>query len=65
MAIWTAAAWVLMREEKDFIRSAFVATGFLIAKDGSENNLIQVPGVSGYDFTSVATDNSYVSDWRS
>ncbi len=52
MATWAAAAWALLRQEAEFIRSAFVSTGFLIAKDGSESHLIQVPGAPDYDFTS-------------
>ena len=35
------------------IRSAFVDTGFLLAKDGSENGLIKLQGWKGppaYDF---------------
>jgi hypothetical protein len=39
-------------KETDFLRKSFVSTGFLIAKDGSENGQIVVPGVPDYDFTS-------------
>jgi hypothetical protein len=52
MAKWTVAAWVALSEEPDFLRKSFVSTGFLIAKDGSENLDIVVPGVPDYDFSS-------------
>ena len=51
MATWVATAWSILRGDAPYIRQTFVATGFLIAKDGSENNLIQLEGVSDYDFT--------------
>ena len=50
-ATWAFQAWLVVREQQHLIRSAFVKTGFLIAKDGSENHLIQVSGCRGYDFT--------------
>jgi hypothetical protein len=52
MAKWTCAAWLIVSTQTDFLRTAFVSTGFLLAKDGSENDLIKVPGVPDYDFTS-------------
>ena len=52
LAFWLATAWDSLRNDASFIRSTFVATGWLIAKDGSENNLIKVPGIANYDFTS-------------
>ncbi len=44
MADWVAAAWAIAREdlESDFLRAAFVSTGFLVAKDGSENHRIKI-----------------------
>ena len=43
VAQWTAEAWQeLCQQNQRLIRSAFVRTGFLIAKDGSENGLIQL-----------------------
>jgi len=51
MAQWVAAAWSVLREDADFLRSAFSSTGFLIAKDGSENNNIKLAGITDYDFT--------------
>jgi hypothetical protein len=51
MAQWVAAAWHVIREDADFLRNAFVSTGFLIAKDGSENNKIKLAGITNYDFT--------------
>ena len=50
MATWAAAAWAVVRQDASFLRSAFTSTGFLFAKDGSENDLIKVPGVPDYDF---------------
>jgi len=50
MATWAAGAWAILRQESSFLRQAFVSTGFLIAKDGSESHLIQIPGVPDYDF---------------
>jgi hypothetical protein len=46
-----AAAWSVLCEDADFLRSAFSSTGFLIAKDGSENNNIKLAGITDYDFT--------------
>jgi hypothetical protein len=51
MAQWTAAAWLILSEKPEFIRQSFVSTGFLLAKDGSENGLAKVPGLPDYDFT--------------
>ena len=48
LATWVAGAWEVLKSEQDFLRSAFVSTGFLIAQDGSENDLIKVPGVDNY-----------------
>ena len=50
MATWLTGAWSVLRTETAFIRSAFVSTGFLIAKNGSENHLIKVPGIDHYTF---------------
>jgi hypothetical protein len=57
MALWLAASWVVIREDAPFLRAAFVSTGFLIAKDGSENFLIKIPS-PGYDFTENCHCNS-------
>jgi hypothetical protein len=48
IAVWTAAAWANLRVHADFLRQAFVSTGFLIAKDGSEDDLIKIPGIENY-----------------
>jgi hypothetical protein len=48
MAMWAAGAWAIIREEADFLRAAFVSTGFLVAQDGSENHLIKIG--SNYTF---------------
>ena len=50
MATWAAAAWSFVKADAAFLPSAFVSTGFLIRKDGSENHLIKVPGLPDYDF---------------
>ena len=43
VAQWAAEAWQEMCESHHkLIQSAFVRTGFLIAKDGSENGLIEL-----------------------
>ena len=47
MAQWLSRAWTdLTTNHKDLIRAAFVATGFLVALDGSEDSLIQLQGWS-------------------
>jgi hypothetical protein len=51
IAEWAAGAWALVRTEADRIQSCFVATGFLIAQDGSEDDLIQIPLVPGYRYS--------------
>ena len=51
MATWLAAAWDMISSDAPFLRAAFVSTGFLIALDGTENNMIKIPGVPDYDFT--------------
>ena len=52
VATWVSDAWdELRRENKHSVRSAFVKTGFLVAKDGSENSLIDISdGGKAYDF---------------
>jgi hypothetical protein len=46
IAIWTAAAWwARLSINSEFLRKAFVSTGFLIAKDGSEDTFIKIKGV--------------------
>lgn len=43
VAYWASVAWRGMCENSgDLFRSAFVSTGFLLAKDGSENNLVKL-----------------------
>ena len=51
MVMWVATAWQELKTDAAFLRKAFISTGFLIAKDGSENHLIKVPGHPEYDFT--------------
>jgi hypothetical protein len=43
MAKWASEAWTELTEtEHHLLRSAFVQTGFLVAKDGSENHPIEL-----------------------
>ena len=44
MASWGAAAWAILREETELLKSAFVSTGFLINRNGTENHLIKLRG---------------------
>ena len=47
MARWLSDAWNDLRaKEPHMLRSAFVQTGFLVAKDGSEDDLIKIQGWS-------------------
>ena len=42
-ATWASEAWIdLCTNNKHLIRNAFVETGFLVARDGSENHLIKL-----------------------
>jgi len=51
MVTWAAGAWQIVKAEADFLRSAFLSTGFLVAKDGSEMSLIKIKGAEEYDYT--------------
>lgn len=48
MATWLAVAWSIVRADAPFLRAAFVSTGFLTAKDGSEDYKIKIPTVPDY-----------------
>ena len=55
IATWTSEAWMGMcsNPDKKVFNKAFVDTGFLLAKDGSENGLVNLQGWVGpnkYDF---------------
>jgi len=50
LAVWTAAAWAVLRKDAAFLRSTFTETGCLIAMNGSENKLIKIKGLPNYDF---------------
>ena len=39
---WVAAAWSTLQTKAAFIRKSFVSTGWLLAKDGSENHLVDL-----------------------
>jgi hypothetical protein len=50
MAQWLSAAWTeLTTKHAHMIDSAFVKTGFLVAKDGSEDHLIDIQGWSAQE----------------
>ena len=50
MAQWLSAAWKdLTANHAHMIESAFVKTGFKVAKDGSEDSLIEIQGWAGPD----------------
>jgi hypothetical protein len=53
-ATWASEAWIdLCTNNKDLITRAFVETGFLLARDGSENHLIKLQNWNSedpYDF---------------
>jgi hypothetical protein len=54
MTCWVARAWAIIQSDyQHLLRSAFITTGFLLAMDGSENNLVKIPGVANYDLTKV------------
>jgi len=50
MAQWAAAAWTGLQTKEGLLKSAFVSTGFLLAKDGSEDHLIHLAGIANYTF---------------
>jgi hypothetical protein len=39
---WVASAWGALKANAEFIRSSFVSTGWLLAKDGSENWMVSL-----------------------
>ena len=61
VATWTSEAWdEFCRENKSCITAAFVNTGFLIAKDGSENHKIELwPKRSGRSGSVGPTGQTY------
>jgi hypothetical protein len=51
IAHWVSVTWesLIANGAESLIRQSFVETGFLVAKDGSENHLIKMAGlVDGY-----------------
>lgn len=48
LANWVSVAWDSIQENEHLLRQAFVETGFLVAKDGSENHLIDMAGKEDY-----------------
>ena len=49
LAQWVSVAWESLCRDKYLIRQSFVQTGFLVARDGSENHLIKMAGIENYD----------------
>ena len=50
MARWMSEAWdSLVTDHSDMIEKAFVSTGFLLAKDGSEDHLLKLQGWTDQD----------------
>ena len=45
MAAWTVIAWEHTKHQTNLLRQSFVSTGFLLAKDGSEDHLIKMSGL--------------------
>ena len=57
VAKWASEAWSeICAHHHTLLRSAFVKTGFLVAKDGSENNLIELWQKKRGEFQSVGPD---------
>ena len=42
IANWVGTAWTELKTMPKFIRKSFVSTGWLLAKDGSENHLVKL-----------------------
>ena len=58
VALWASEAWTeFCRDHQDCIKSAFVKTGFLLAKDGSENSKVCLWTENGRA-TNVAPDGT-------
>ena len=59
LAEWSADAWSQLchPDNNHIIKKAFVKTGFLVAKDGSENHLIELRKGFKYDFTVNEADD--------
>jgi hypothetical protein len=54
---WVACAWESLKTKAEFIRQAFVTTGWLLAKDGSENHLVVLKKwAEAYDFPRPAAE---------
>jgi hypothetical protein len=52
MAHWVVLAWRKIKQKKHLMRQSFVSTGFLIAKDGSEDHKIKMSGLpEGFEYT--------------
>jgi hypothetical protein len=51
MACWAAAAWLELKGQTSFLKSAFTSTGWLLPKDRSGDGAIKIPGVPDYTFT--------------
>ena len=60
---WLLLAWPLFIQQHKLLVASFVHTGWLIALDGSENNLIKLQGWNRpYDFTKNDDEIGDISD---
>jgi len=51
IAHWVEPAWDVMKTMPEFMRESLVSTGWLLAKDGSENHLVKLKKyLKEYDF---------------
>jgi hypothetical protein len=57
IANWVVTAWSVLKTMPEFIRKSFVRTGWLFAKDGSENHLVKLKKcLANYDFPRPGRD---------
>jgi hypothetical protein len=50
MAIWVARAWAILRLRQDYIRTAFVETGWLLRMDDTDKHLVKIAGLEDLIF---------------
>ena len=57
IANWIGTAWEVLKTMPEFIKTSFVSTGWLLAKDGSENHLAELRKyLKAYDFPRPVRD---------
>ena len=57
MAEWLVNAWIIMQQQPNFFKQAFVSTGWLLKRDGSEMGKIKIDCLS-----KVGLDYNYWDD---